>query len=758
MKFSTALMFSLLGFSSISHAAPGSQRGEGGFTPPSTKRLATLADALFENSSHKPSSLPWIYAGDFEDGTYVAQDPSALNLMLWDIRTNTSSIFVDTAGLGLVYYNYSIQWSAKHVLFSANHTKQYRHSYFADYYIWSVEAKTLVPLVEGQSGDVQYATWSPHGNVIAYVRGNDLFIWKDGVSTRVTNDGGENCLTGCRIGFMKRLEIFGGRHTLWFSPDGEYLAFLKFDGTGVPTYTVPRYMAGQEVAPPYPEERRIRYPKVGEKNPTLTFHLLEVNNPSVPWKIDFQTYTPDNLAITEVAWAAEKHERVIFRTQNRTQDAEKLVLVDVESGDARVVRERNATDGWLDNNLAITYVPGLSIPSYLDISDHSGWAHIYLYPVAGVDTKSGLVYYQSTERDSTERHSFSVNLDGKTKKSLVDITKEGYYDASFSPGGGYYILSFSGPGLPWQELRSISPDTPVRVINDNASLKNKLSKYTLPTISWSTLKNPDGYVLNFVEYLPPNFHKGRGYPVLFRIYGGPGSQRTQKAFRQTIDFITYLGSDPELEYIVITVDNRGTGFKGRKLRSLVTGQLGKLEAEDQVWAAREYAKRDYVDGEKIAIWGWSYGGYLAGKVLELDSGVFSLGLMTVPATDWRLYDTMFTERHTKLLATNRAGYNASAITKMVGFKNAAGGFLIQYGTGDDNAHFQHGDVLVDTLMYGGVGPEKMRVQWFTDSDHNIKFHGASVFLYKQLAKALYDEKRGIPEGKHQWSRRGFERG
>ncbi|CAZ79556.1 unnamed protein product [Tuber melanosporum] len=494
-------------------------------------------------------------------------------------------------------------------------------------------------------------------------------------------------------------KIFRDRYTSWFSPDGEYLAFLRL--MQVPTYTVPRYMAGKKVATPYPEERRIKFPKVGEKNPTLTFHLLE-------------TYTPDNLVITDVAWVAEKHERVIVRTQDRTQDTEKLVLVDVESGNSRVVRERNATDGWLDNNLAITYVPRLSTPSYLGISDYSGWAHIYLFPevttIYSIDTKRGLVYYQSTERDSTERHIFSVSLDGKTKKSLVDITKERYYDASFSPGGGYYILSYSGPGLPWEELRSISPDTPVRVINDNASLKNKLSEYALPKISWSTLKHPDGYELNFMEYLPPNFHKGKKYPVIFRIYGGPGSQRTQKVFRQTIDFITYLGLDPELEYIVITVDNRGTGFKGRKFRSLVTGQLGKLEAEDQVWAAREYAKRDYVDAKKIAIWGRSYGAYLTGKVLELDSGVFSLGLMTSPGADWPLYDTMFTERHVKLLATNRAGYNASAIIKTAGFKNVAGGFLIQHGTGDDNAHFQHAVVLVDALMYGGVGPEEMRVQ------------------------------------------------
>ncbi|PWW77996.1 hypothetical protein C7212DRAFT_276806 [Tuber magnatum] len=745
MKFYTAFLFSLLGLSYISHAAPVQQEeDEGDYAFSGAGKLTTFAEAFSGNFSSAENSVQWITAGNSSDGTYVIPDPSTKTLILWDILTNTSSVFVDAENLGIEYYEYLVHPSGKHVLFNANYTKQYRHSYFADYYVWGVESETLVPLVEGQSGNVQYAAWSPDGNVIAYVWGNDLFIWKDGVSTRVTNDGGENVFNGVPDWVYEEI-VFRGMYAFWFSPDGEYLAFLRFDDTDVSTYTVPSYMDGRTVAPPYPGEHSIRYPKAGEKNPTVTLHLLEVNKPSAPRKIDFQAYAPDNLIISEVAWVAEKHERIILRTSNRVQDTEKLVLVDVESGNARVVRERDSKDGWLENNLAITYVPGLSTPSYVDISDHSGWPHIYLYPVTGgepialtsgnwevtaihsIDSKRGLVHYQSTERDSTERHIFTVSLDGKTKEPLVDITKEGYYGASFSPRGEYYILSYTGPNLPWQELRSISSDTPIRVINDNASLKEKLSAYSLPEISWSTLKHPAGYEFNFLEYLPPNFRKGKKYPVLFDIYGGPGSQRTEKTFRQTVDFRAYLGSDPELEYIVVCVDNRGTGYKGRKFRTMVAGQLGKLEAEDQVWAAREYAKRHYVDAEKIAIWGWSYGGYLTGKVLELDSGAFSLGIMTAPVTDWRFYNSVYTERFMKLPTTNRAGYNASAIIKTSGFKNVSGGFLIQHGTGDDNVHFQNSAAFVDTLVQEG-----------------------------QLAKALYEEKRRTPGWKHQWSRRGVE--
>ncbi|PWW77995.1 hypothetical protein C7212DRAFT_276802 [Tuber magnatum] len=786
MKFYTAFLFSLLGLSYISHAAPTPQEeDEGGLTYSGAKKLATVDEELSGNFSYPPSSVQWISAGNSSDGTYVMQDPSTLALMLWDIATNISSVFVNTTELGIDYRTYSIQPSGNNVLFSANDKKKFRSSQSADYYVWSVEGKTLVPLVEGLSGDVQHAEWSPDGDVIAYVWRNDLFIWKDGVSTRVTNDGGEylELMVYPFFLFDGELDVFGKMYALWFSPDGEYLAFLRFDETEVPTYILPSYMDGQRVAPTYPKEIRTKYTKPGEKIPAVTFHLIEVNNKSAPRKKDIQTLTQDNLIISEVAWVTENHEHVILRMQNRVRDTEKFVLVDVKSGNAQVVRERDGTDGWLENNFAITcefsvreYVPGLSTPSYVDISDHSGWSHIYLYQVSGgepialtsgnwevtaihsIDSKRGLVHYQSTERDSTERHIFTVSLDGKTKKPLVDTTKEGHYSASFSPGGEYYILSYAGPNLPWQELRCINSDTPIRMINDNASLKEKLSAYSLPEISWSTLKHPDGYELNLLERLPPNFRKGKKYPVLFDIYGGPGSQRTEKTFRQTVDFRAYLGSDPELEYIVVSVDNRGTGYKGRKFRTMTVGQLGKLEAEDQVWAAREYAKRHYVDADKIVIWGWSFGGYLTGKVLELDSGAFSLGIMTAPVTDWRFYNSMYTERYMKLPTTNRAGYNASAIIKTSGFKKVTGGFLIQHGTGDDNVHFQNSAAFVDTLVQEGVSPEKMRVQWLTDSDHNINSPGATDFVYKQLAKALYEEKRRTPGWKHQWSRRGVEGG
>jgi dipeptidyl-peptidase-4 len=498
-----------------------------------------------------------------------------------------------------------------------------------------------------------------------------------------------------RIGYMKKVssareervvgfvvyavvEIYADRYTLWFSPDGEYLAFLRMNETGVPTYTVPYYMAGQTTAPSYPRELDIRYPKVSETNPTVTFNLVDVKSivkglAPVVDEVAFDAFAPDDLLITEVAWVAERHEHVIFRCMNRVQDRERLVLVNVDDKKStKIVRDRDGTDGWLDNNLAIQFVGTINNDTtryYLDLSDHTGYTHLYLYPIEGgspkaltegdwevtsivkIDENRNLVYFLSTECDSTERHLFSVSLTTGEKKALVDIDKPGYWSASFSVEGGYYILSYNGPNLPWQKLYAVNDtSTPIQTINDNALLARKLAKYKLPFSRFSTLNHPDGFSLNCRETLPANFDPAKKYPVLFDPYGGPGSQEVAKAY-ETTGWRAYIGSDPELEYIVVTVDNRGTGYKGRGFRSAVTKQLGKLEAEDQVWAAQQWAEKSYVDADHIAIWGWSFGGYLSCKVVETNSEVFTLALITAPVSDWRFYDSVYTERYMKVCCT-----------------------------------------------------------------------------------------------------------
>lgn len=503
---------------------------------------------------------------------------------------------------------------------------------------------------------------------------------------------------------------------------------------------------------------------------------MNIETLAAPKEIALNAYSPEELIIGEVAWLTDTHENVVVRAFDRVQEHYKLVLVDANAGTAKTIRERDGSDGWLDpvssHGDLIYYISGTD--TYLEISDEDGWAHFYLRPISGgdgtqitkgkwevvsllnIDVKKKLIYYVSTERHSTEKHIYSISFSGTNKVALVDTTKPGVWAASFSALGGYYILSYNGPELPWQKLQATDKKTAIRTINDNAVLAARLANYELPKVSWFEVKHPDGYSFNVMQRLPPGFDKTKKYGLLFDPYGGPDSQYTAKTFRQ-VDWRAYMASDPDLEYIILTVDNRGTSYKGREFRSTVARQLGKLEPQDQTFVASWYLKNNaFADANHVAIMGWSYGGYLAAKTVELNAGVFTFAIITAPVSDWKFYDSMYTERYNKKLTTNAQGYAETAVRNVTGFKNIRGGFLIQHGTGDDNVHFQNAAVLVDTLTVGGVGPKNFHTQWFTDATHNINVRGQTTLVYKQMARYLWLEKqRKEGEAAHQFDKRMF---
>lgn len=672
---------------------------------------------------------------------------------------------------------YWIHSDLSKVLFATNYTKQYRHSYFADYSVLDLESGELMPLVEDQVGDIQYAEFAPVGDAIAFVRGNNLFVSQNGTITQITDDGSPDMFNGVPD-WVYEEEIFGSRSAVWFSPDGQKLAYIGFNETGVETFTVQYFMDNMAVAPVYPKNLELRYPKVGTKNPTVSLTVLTIgSNEKVTVPLD--AFDADDLIIGEVAWVTDGHDSLIYSAFNRVQDQSKHVVVNVGGYiTTKVVRERDGTDGWLDNNLAIQYVGpinGSSTAYYVDLSDESGWLHMYLYAADGsskkaltsgewevvsilkVDTIRELIYFTSTEHDSTERHVYSVSYSNGKKKALVDDTVPASWSASFSSDGGYYILSYRGPDVPYQELYSVNDTaTPLRTVTSNEKLWNKLQEYNLPNTTYFTLERPDGYTLNVKQVLPPNFDSTKKYPVLFTPYGGPGAQEVDKTYA-TPGWNAYISSDPELEYITYTVDNRGSGYQGREFRSLVASHLGEFEAEDQIWAAKELASQhSFIDLQKIGIFGWSYGGYLSSKVVEANSGVFSLALIVAPVSDWRFYDSMYTERYMKTSQMNPEGYEKTAVRKVEGFKNIAGGFAIMHGLGDDNVHYQNTAALIDLLVGAGVPPSKMQWRTYTDSDHSIRYHGASTYLYKEMTQLLYREKiRGNGTVSHQWTKKAL---
>lgn len=648
----------------------------------------------------------------------------------------------------------------KFVLVQSHVTKNWRYSNTGRYWIFNVDTQTAEPVDPAEPNKrIQYASWSPNSDAIVFTRNNNMFIRN--LSTKkvksITTDGGAQLFYGVPD-WVYEEEVFMSNKATWWSGDGKYLAFLRTDEAAVPEYPVQYFFSrpsGKQPKPGeenYPEVRKIKYPKAGAPMSVVTLQLYDVAKGeifTVPIKGDFKD---NDRLITEVTWAGHSG-KVLIRETNRESDILKVILVDAERRTGDTIREVdvNALDGgWFEVSQTTTYVPadpanGRDHDGYIDTVIDDGFDHMaYFSPLdnptpvmltkghwevvdapSALDLKNNLVYFVATKKSSIERHIYSVKIDGSDLKSVTDDSQVGYYSGSFSKGGGYLLLSNKGPGIPWQKVINTpsNNDKLEMVIEENKPLRELVTKTELPIEVYQTIK-VDGFELNLVERRPPHFDEKKKYPVLFFLYNGPASQQVDRTFR--LDFQSYVASS--LGYIVVTLDGRGTGHLGRATRCIVRGNLGHYEAHDQIAAAKKWAAKSYVDKERIAIWGWSYGGFMTLKTLEQDAGrTFKYGMAVAPVTDWRFYDSIYTERYMHTPQHNPTGYDNSTITDVDALsKNVR--FLVMHGVADDNVHFQNTLSLLDKLDLGNV--QNYDVHFFPDSDHSIYFHNANRVVYE----------------------------
>ncbi|KAF2806899.1 putative dipeptidyl-aminopeptidase B [Mytilinidion resinicola] len=660
----------------------------------------------------------------------------------------------------------------KKVLVLSEEEKNWRHSFIGLYWIFDVEKQTGEALDPAKpEAKIQLASWSPQSDAVVFTRNNNMFLRHLGSDsvTQITKDGGPELFNGVPD-WVYEEEVFSGNIATWWSEDGEYIAFLRTDESAVPTFPVQYFLSrpsGKKPKPGeenYPEVRNIKYPKSGAPNPTVTLQFYDVAKNEV-FSVDIEDdfADPDRL-ITEIVWAG-RSKQVLVRETNRESDILKVVLMDVERRTGKTVRtvDVNAIDGgWFEVSQKTTFIPsdpgkGRQHDGYIDTIIHEGYDHIgYFTPLDNpkpilltsgkwevvdapsvVDLNKNLVYFVSTKESSIQRHAYYVKLDGTGMTAITDTSKEGYYGTSFSTGGGYVLLSYEGPGIPWQKVISTpsNKDHYEKTLEENKGLEKLAREHELPISKYETV-HVNGFDINVLERRPPHFNAKKKYPVLFYLYQGPGSQMVEKKFH--VDFQAYVASS--LGYIVVTVDGRGTGYLGRDLRVIVRGVIGYHEAEDQISVAKIWSKKSYVDEERMAIWGWSYGGFMTLKTLELDAGeTFKYGMAVAPVTDWRFYDSIYTERYMHTPQHNAAGYDNSSIHDVKSLaKNVR--FLLMHGVADDNVHMQNSLTLLDNLDLGGV--ENYDVHVFPDSDHSIYFHNANRIVYDKLSSWLVNAFNG----------------
>ncbi|KAI9819553.1 MAG: hypothetical protein M1827_007003 [Pycnora praestabilis] len=741
-------------------------------------KKVTLDEVLGGQWRARTHGFSWIEGANGEDGLLLERESGQGRdyLVVEDVRRRNDSVdsmasrtLMKEGGFDVAQKRVypSDVWPSKDlekVLVASEMHKNWRHSNTAKYWIFDVTSQSGQPLdPTNPDGRIQLASWSPQSDAIIFTRDNNLFLRQltSTTVTQITTDGGTELFYGVPD-WVYEEEVFSGNQATWWAEDGKYVAFLRTNESAVPEYPIQYFLSrpsGDKPKPgeeSYPEIREIKYPKAGAPNPFVDLRIYDIDKNEV-FSVDIAGDFPDeDRLITEVVWAGSSG-KVLVKETNRESDILKVVLIDVRLRTGKVVRTNDVSaldGGWFEVSEYTKYVPAdgtknRSYDGYIDTVIHEGYDHLaYFTPLenpkpfmltsgpwevvsapSALDLENNLVYFVGTREAPIQRHVYSVKLDGSDLKPMTDISKEGYYDVSFSKGAGFALVTYQGPNIPWQEVVSTpsSVNSYQGIIEENQELAKKAAEHELPIELYQNV-TIDGYVVQVVERRPPHFDAKKQYPVLFYLYGGPGSQTVDKKFG--VDFQAYIASN--LGYIVVTVDGRGTGFIGRDARCIIRGNIGYYEAMDQIETAKIWARKTYVDETRMAIWGWSYGGFMTLKTLEQDGGrTFQYGMAVAPVTDWRFYDSVYTERYMHTPQHNPSGYNNASINDM----NALRGnvrFLVMHGVADDNVHMQNSLTLLDKLDLAGV--ENYDFHAFPDSDHSIYFHNANRVVYDNIAE------------------------
>lgn len=732
----------------------------------------TLEEVLGREWNAETHTISWVPGPGGEDGLLLQQDAAGKDyLVVEDIvasedtgsaseksRTLIKSKDLRFGDKPIVPSKVWPSRDLKKVLIATNIKKVWRHSFTATYWILDVESQAVEPLDPlDPSATVSYAEWSPAGDAVAFTRDNNLFVRlldapRDKKVRQVTSDGGPDVFYGIPDWVFEE-EVFSSNKGTWWSDDGRFVAFFRANESEVPVYPLQFFTERPDGKPSlddmlYPVTEELKYPKAGSPNPVVDLRFYDMDAQEV-FTVDVaDRFADDDRLITNVLWAGDK---VLVKETNRVSDVLKVVLIDSKTRKGRTVRTVDVAEmdgGWFERSEP-AFIPadpanGRPDDGYVDTVVHGFGDHLAYFspldsaeptmltsgdwevvgPPSAVDLKNNRVYFVSTKESSTQRHVYSVGLDGKEIKSVTDTSEEAYYEVSFSSGAGYALLNYQGPDIPWYKVISTpgNPKAYEHVVETNERLRRMAGAHDLPALRYGTLE-VEGVGLNYVERLPPGFDEGKEYPVLFKQYSGPGSQEVTKKFK--VDFESFVASS--LGYIVVTVDGRGTGFIGREPRVVTRGHLGRYEAHDQIAAGKHWASLPYVDADRLAIWGWSFGGFTTLKTLETDAGrTFSYGVAVAPVTDWRFYDSIYTERYMRTPQENKAGYEEAAVRNATALGESVR-FMVMHGSGDDNVHFQNTLKLLDELDLGGVGGYDVHV--FPDSNHGIYFHEANKALY-----------------------------
>jgi dipeptidyl-peptidase-4 len=673
-----------------------------------------------------------------EEGTKIALYSFKTGEKL-DILFDLSKI--ENAGF-TSFTEYSFSSDENKILFTTQEKPIYRHSFTAEYFIWNMGTKEMSQL--SANGGQQLATFSPDGERVAFVRTNNIFIksLKFGTESQVTRDGKTNEIINGMPDWVYEEEFSFNKAFEW-SPDSKFLAFIKFDETNVPVFNMPLYKGmDPEIKENfiYPGSYSYKYPKAGEKNSIVSVHIYDLKSKT---SVTAETGEDPDQYIPRVKWTADASDLAIMKA-NRLQNKVDIVLANPFTGDTRsLFSEKNKR--YIDETFYDNFI-FLPDNKYIILtSERNGYSHLYLYDRQGFEFKQltdgkfdvtafygfdpvkKLFYYQAAKKSPLRREVYFVSLDGKKSGELSE--QNGTNRAVFSSGYKYFINYFNSAETPNMVTLHDQSGKLIRTLEDNAELKNRIIEYQVSKKEFFSFKTSDNVELNGWMLKPANFNATTKYPVLMTQYSGPNYQKVLDSL--VIGWNEYLAQEG---FLVVCVDPRGTGARGEEFRKMTYMQLGKYESDDQIEAARYLGILPYVDKNRIAIWGWSYGGYIAALCMEKGADVFKAGISVAPVTNWRFYDTVYTERYMRTPNENTDGYDSNSPLSHAG--KIKGAYLLIQGSADDNVHLQNTMEFTEQMVQSGV---QFDMAIYTNRDHGIRGGNTSLHLHTKMTNWLKEK-------------------
>lgn len=632
------------------------------------------------------------------------------------------------------------------LLIATETTPIYRHSSKAVHYLYPVKRNNqgvmTNNLVERLSdgGPQEVPVFSPDGNMVAFVRDNNIFLVKllfGNSESQVTEDGKLNSVLNGKPDWVYE-EEFGYNRALEFNADNTMLAYVRFDESEVPSYSFPLF-AGEaphvKALEDYPGEYTYKYPKAGHPNSKVSVHTFDIKSKvtrEMKLPLEADGYIPRIRFTKDPA-------KLAIMTLNRHQNRFDMYFADPRSTTCKLAL-RDESPYYINENVFdnIRFYP----ENFSFISDKSGYPHLYWYSMngnlvkqvtngeyevkqfLGWDAANGDFYYAANEESPMRQAIYKVDRKGKKTKLSA---KAGTNRAVFSPTMKYYMNTYSSLDTPPQITLNNNDGRVLKTLVTNDKLKETLAGYALPTKEFFTFTTPRGDKLNGWMMKPADFDPNRKYPVIQYQYSGPGSQQVLDQWGIGMsgweEYMTSKG------YIVICVDGRGTGGRGAEFQKCTYLNLGVKEAQDQVAAAQYMASLPYVDGSRIGIWGWSYGGYMTIMSMSEGTPVFKAGVAVAAPTDWKYYDTVYTERFMRTPKENAEGYKAASAFTRAG--NLNGRLLLVHGMADDNVHFQNCAEYAEHLVQQD---KQFDMQTYTNRNHSIFGGNTRYHLFTKLSE------------------------